>query len=135
MIPAKDGLVSTETDIVERLVAAFNARDVDAVIALFTPDAVYHNMPTTPVAGLDAIRRLVESFVKPAERIDWRILNIAQSGHTVLTERLDRFIIQGKTVDLPVMGAFDIRDGKIAAWRDYFDFPTWQRQTAPPPKS
>jgi limonene-1,2-epoxide hydrolase len=25
---------------------------------------------------------------------------------------------------------FDIRDGKIAAWRGYFDLATWQRQTA-----
>jgi len=24
---------------------------------------------------------------------------------------------------------FEIRDGKIAAWRDYFDLATWQRQT------
>jgi limonene-1,2-epoxide hydrolase len=127
--------VSAEMDVVERLIAAFNGRDVDAVMDLFAPDAVYHNMPATPVQGPAAIRRLVESFVKPAERIDWRILNMAQNGPTVLTERLDRFIIQGKTVDLPVMGAFDIHDNKIAAWRDYFDFPTWQRQTASPPKA
>jgi limonene-1,2-epoxide hydrolase len=25
---------------------------------------------------------------------------------------------------------FEIRDDKIAAWRDYFDLATWQRQTA-----
>jgi hypothetical protein len=25
------------------------------------------------------------------------------------------------TVEIPVMGTFEIRDGKIAVWRDYFD--------------
>ena len=39
----------------------------------------------------------------------------------MLTERLDRFEIGGKWIELPVMGSFDLRDGKIENWRDYFD--------------
>jgi len=27
----------------------------------------------------------------------------------------------GKSFELQVMGAFEVRDGKINAWRDYFD--------------
>ena len=34
----------------------------------------------------------------------------------------------GKDIALPVAGVFEVRDGKIAAWRDYFDLATWQRQ-------
>ena len=34
---------------------------------------------------------------------------------------MDTFKIGGKVADLPVMGTFEIRDGKICAWRDYFD--------------
>jgi len=51
-------------------------------------------------------------------------------GNLVFTERVDRFTMNGRTVALPVAGVFEIRDGKIAAWRDYFDFATWQRQVA-----
>lgn len=120
--------MSAETEIVTALVEAFNRRDVDAVMACFTPDAMYHNMPMAPVEGTEAIRSMIEFFVNPADRIDWENLHVAQAGSTVLTERIDRFVIGGKDVALPVMGAFDIRDGKIAAWRDYFDMPTWQRQ-------
>ncbi len=29
------------------------------------------------------------------------------------------------------MGAFELRDGKICAWRDYFDLAQFQRQMAP----
>jgi limonene-1,2-epoxide hydrolase len=39
----------------------------------------------------------------------------------VLTERVDTFHRGATAAALPVMGAFDIRDGKIGAWRDYFD--------------
>ena len=57
---------------------------------------------------------------------------IAESADGVgLTERTDRFLIAGKWIELPVMGAFELRDGKICAWRDYFDMAQFQRQMAP----
>jgi limonene-1,2-epoxide hydrolase len=114
--------------IVEALISAFNHRDIDAIMAFFTEDAVYHNMPTGPVQGTQAVRHVISMFIQPAEAVTWEMLNIAQVGDTVLTERMDNFVIKGKQVSLPVMGAFEIRGGKIAAWRDYFDMATWQKQ-------
>lgn len=55
---------------------------------------------------------------------------MAETGNAVLTERVDRFVINGKEVALPVMGIFELANGKITSWRDYFDLATWQRQTA-----
>ena len=66
----------------------------------------------------------------PAETIEFVVLHAAARGNLVFTERVDRFRIAGKTVELPVAGVFEIRDGRIAAWRDYFDLGTWQRATA-----
>ncbi len=37
--------------------------------------------------------------------------------------------MNGKKVELPVAGVFEVKDGKITAWRDYFDMQTWARQT------
>jgi limonene-1,2-epoxide hydrolase len=85
-------------------------------------------MPMEPVNGADAIRGVVEMFVNPAEEIDWEIMCTAENGNRVLNERLDKFVIGGKEVALPVMGIFDVVEGKIAVWRDYFDMATWQRQ-------
>jgi limonene-1,2-epoxide hydrolase len=48
-------------------------------------------------------------------------LHLAVCGNIVLTERVDTFTIGQVVAPLPVMGAFEIRDGKICAWRDYFD--------------
>ena len=39
----------------------------------------------------------------------------------LLTERIDTFHVGEVVAPLPVMGTFEIRDGKISAWRDYFD--------------
>jgi limonene-1,2-epoxide hydrolase len=120
--------MSQDIEVINAFIAAFNARDLDGIMSFFSDDPVYHNMPGDPVRGREAVRGLIESFVTPAEKIDWENLNVAQVGDTVLTERVDRFVVGGKDVVLPVMGPFEMRDGKIVEWRDYFDMATWQRQ-------
>ena len=87
-------------------------------------------MPMPPVRGKDAIRSVLDMFLKPAESVEFVILHVAAVDNAVLTERLDVFLIGGKKVELPVAGVFEVEAGKIAAWRDYFDMATWSRQTA-----
>ena len=122
--------MSSSIEIIQDFVAAFNVKDVDRVMTFFTEDAIYHNMPGDPVQGKEAVRNVIASYVNAASVVDWEILVISEVGPTVLTERVDRFVFGEKKVVLPVMGAFDMRDGKIAAWRDYFDQASWTRQMA-----
>jgi len=110
--------------------AAWSRRDIEELLGFFTEDAVYHNIPMAPVTGREGIRAVFEFFVPPAERIDWEVRHVASRDALVFTERVDRFVMSGKTVELPVAGVFEIRGGKIAAWRDYFDMQTWTRQTS-----
>mgnify|MGYP003343616549 CR=1 FL=1 len=49
-------------------------------------------------------------------------------GDVVLTERIDVFHMGETTIELPVMGIFEVRDGLIAAWRDYFDLNQYMSQ-------
>lgn len=114
--------------IVERFITAFNEKDLETVESLLTDDAVYHNLPSDPVSGKEAVMQVIRGYVTPAENLDWTITHQAVSGNVVLNERVDRFVLGGKQVVLPVMGSFEIRDGRIAAWRDYFDMATWERQ-------
>ena len=117
-----------ETLVLEFCVA-WSRRNIDELLGYFTDDAVYHNMPLAPVSGKDGIREILNLFVPPAGVIEFEMRNVASRGRVVFTERVDRFTIAGKTVSLPVAGVFEIRDGKIAAWRDYFDLATWQRES------
>ena len=109
---------------------AWEAVDIDALMEYFTDDAVYHNIPIAPVEGKDAIRATIEGFVGGIDKIEFEILNIAANGDNVLTERVDTFHGEAKTISLPVMGTFEVRDGKIAAWRDYFDLNQFMSQMA-----
>src|SRR5262249_32389110 len=100
----------------------------DSIIDFFTDDAVYHNIPVDPVTGKDAIRNMIAMFTTGVERIEFRVRNISADGDVVMTERLDVFTLPGKTIELPVMGTFELRAGKIAAWRDYFDLNQYMSQ-------
>lgn len=114
--------------IVRAFCQAFSRRDVDEILSFFTDDAVYHNMPMPAVQGKAAIKSVLDMFVKPSQSIDFNMLNTAASGDIVFTERIDKFQMGEKRVELPVCGVFEVRGGKIAAWRDYFDMATWTRQ-------
>ena len=113
-------------EVVRRFCAAWSD-DIGAVelAAFFTDDAVYHNIPLTPVTGREDIANTISSFIRPGppgiEGIEFRVINIAADGPVVLTERVDVFRLADKSFELPVMGTFEVSDGKINAWRDYFD--------------
>lgn len=116
-------------EVVERFIAAWSRNDVDELLSFFQPDALYHNVPVEPVRGVDAIRQVIVSFAGPATAIEWVVHRIAEAANgDVLTERLDRFEIGGSWIELPVMGSFVLRDGKIAEWRDYFDMKQFMDQ-------
>ena len=66
-----------------------------------------------------------------AERIEWVTHYQVVAGDVVMNERLDRFQLGGRWVEVPVAGLFVLRDGGIALWRDYFDLATYRRQTGP----
>ena len=114
--------------VVRDFCAAWPAVDLDAITAFFADDAVYHNIPVDPVTGKEAIRSTIAGFTAGVESIEFRIDNIAAVGDVVLTERLDIFRTPSKTMELPVMGTFEVRSGLITAWRDYFDMNMFMSQ-------
>jgi len=115
-------------DLIRDFCAVWSKGDLDAIIDYFTEDAVYHNIPVDPVTGRDAIRATIEGFTSGVDSIEFRVLNIAASGSVVMTERVDVFTLPSKTIELPVMGTFDVSADKITAWRDYFDLNQFMSQ-------
>jgi len=116
-------------DTVRRFIAAWSQGTVDELLAYFAPDGVYHNIPMEPWVGHEAIRGGIEAFFQIAMDVDFEITNIAVAGSVVFTERLDRFEMEAGHVDMPVVGVFEMADGKIAAWRDYFDMAMFAGQS------
>jgi limonene-1,2-epoxide hydrolase len=108
---------------------AWETLDKQRILDTFTDDAVYHNMPMAPATGKEAIGQLITMILgQAADGVKFEIRNIVADGDVVLTERVDTFTLGEKKIKLDVMGTFELRDGKIAAWRDYFDLAQWTKQ-------
>jgi limonene-1,2-epoxide hydrolase len=123
------GPLSERTAVVRRFVESFRTRDLDRIMLFFTDDCVYHNIPMDPVTGTSAIRAVLQGFMGMSTAVEFELLQIAENeAGVVLNERVDKFEIGGKWVAIPVMGAFELRDGKISAWRDYFDLAQFTKQ-------
>jgi limonene-1,2-epoxide hydrolase len=119
--------------VVREFCDAWSRRDADELGRYFSEDGVYHNIPMAPLVGVESIRQFIATFVSAVETLDFEVLQLASSGPLVFTERVDHFVLaDGKTVDLPVTGVFEVRAGKIAAWRDYFDLGMWAKQAGIP---
>jgi len=119
--------LDTPTDVVHSFVAAWNANDLERILAHLHEDVIYHNMPVEPLRGRAAVRAYLESK-GGFDRMHWKVLAIAASGNKVLTERVDDFTLRGVDVSLPLMGIFEIEGRLIRAWRDYFDLGVYRRQ-------
>jgi limonene-1,2-epoxide hydrolase len=117
----------TPSDVVRSFVEAWNAYDLERILAHLHEDVVYHNVPVEPILGRAAVRAYLHSK-GGFERMQWKLLAIAESGNKVLTERVDEFTLWGVEVSLPLMGIFEIDGDRIRAWRDYFDMEMYQRQ-------
>lgn len=122
--------MSTNTELILEFCQAWSRLDPAELAAYFTEDGVYYNMPAAPVEGRGEVEKFIRGFTASWTKTEWDVLNVAESGDVVIAERLDRTQAGDKSVDLPCTGVFEIRDGKIAVWRDYFDMGTYAREMA-----
>jgi limonene-1,2-epoxide hydrolase len=112
-------------------IAAWEERDIGKILSLMAPDAFYHNIPMQPLEGREAIRGMLSAFLANATKVKWTVHHIAENpAGVVLTERTDDFEMGSKKLSLRVMGTFELKDGLIFAWRDYFDLGQFQSQMA-----
>ncbi len=117
----------TENEMTVRdFITAWSRLDVEELVAFFTPDGVYHNMPMRPVAGHENLRGFIAGFLKGWTSTDWEVLNLIGRADIVMAERVDRTMLGERPVDLPCCGVFQLEDGKIKIWRDYFDLGTYR---------
>lgn len=110
-------------EIVVDFCAAFERLNSKDLLAYMAPEIVYENVPLPAMRGIDEAASFLTPLLTHAIKIEFKILNIAvsASGEQVLTERMDRLHFPTGIVDIPLMGIFVVREGKIVEWRDYAD--------------
>lgn len=120
-------MAADPTAVVRRFIDAWNAMDFDSVLELLDEDVRYHTVSMAPLEG----RAEVEAYIRALpvlDAIDWQVVNLVASGPLVMCERCDSFVLNGRQVTVAVSGAFEVEDGRITAWRDYFDVASFERQ-------
>ncbi|MFC9898218.1 nuclear transport factor 2 family protein [Nocardia sp. NPDC127579] len=114
--------MSSPDEIVRAMCRAWSTPDPAEIARFFAEDAVYHNIPMEPILGRTAIADFISGFLATFTAIDFDIHLQVANGPVVMNERTDTLRGKdGRDTPLPVVGVFEVRDGLITAWRDYFD--------------
>ncbi len=109
--------------VVQSFLAACAAEDFGAIPEHLAPQLIYHNVGMPVIHGRDAaVRFLRMLFGRPGTHFEVRTHRMAVDGNVVLTERTDVSIIGPLRFQFWVCGVFEVEDGRITLWRDYFDF-------------
>jgi limonene-1,2-epoxide hydrolase len=117
----------TNEDVLRALFSAWGEgldQGAEAIRAHFADDCLWEQMTLPTTTGPEEAAQLflsMEQIGLRAIEVDYR--NVGSSGDVVYTERIDRAIrADGTTAgEFPVVGVTEFRDGKIRAWREYFD--------------
>ena len=115
--------MTNNSDIITDFIDSWGRKDIDGIMAHFSEDAIYINIPMEPAnEGVTAIRAFIEGFIGMASDIEFIVHHQIDNGQgIIMNERTDRFFINDGWLELQVMGIFELANGKITHWRDYFD--------------
>lgn len=111
-------------EVVDEFIARVVRLDLDAACELVSDDVEYDNVPMGKVFGPDGIKSILGPLAGQLTGVEWTVHKQVAAGDLVFNERTDRFIKGDVAADLPVAGVFEVRDGRIVLWRDYFDMNT-----------
>lgn len=130
--------MSSRYDILRQVIAAWQAKDAEAVLAHMADDIVWHYAAAAlpPVRGKAAARKLLVRFGADMHRITWRIFAHAEVGDRLFIEGVDDYrTTEGHRVATPYAGVLDFRGDLIVGWRDYVDMGVIESQKAGAPLS
>jgi len=116
--------------VVERFLDRLRVADSDGAADLLAVDVEYENKGLPTIHGRERVRRLFEAMNRVGTGFEVYVHLISADGSSVLTERTDVLKWGRLRIQFWVCGRFDVRDGEIVVWRDYFDHLTILAATA-----
>jgi limonene-1,2-epoxide hydrolase len=113
---------STPTQVVELFLDLLRVEDIDGAAELLATDVEYVNVGLPTLRGRERVRRLLRGTLGlDGAGFEVYLHTISAAGTSVLTERTDVMKFGRLRIQFWVCGRFDVRDGQIVLWRDYFD--------------
>ena len=117
-------------DIIRQFFHAWGTTEQDLFTAMrtyLTPNAIWENVGLSLTTGPEEAIQFLGKYLAGARLATFaaEILHLSGDGDVVFVERVDRAVKLDGTLrtghGVRVVGVFELRDGKITAWRDYFD--------------
>jgi limonene-1,2-epoxide hydrolase len=112
----------SEAEIARSFLELFALGDLDAAMQLVHPDIDYTNVGFSTIHGKSRVAKVFKVMENPRADFGVKFINVTTDGPVVLTERIDELTFGKFTMQFWVCGRFEIEDGLITVWRDYFDF-------------
>jgi limonene-1,2-epoxide hydrolase len=118
-------MLKTPEEIVRAFCANVSDRDIATIEPLLADDIIFMNVGLEIYRGKQAVldhfngeHGVWDMF---PDTFDFRIRNLGATENRVYTERVDVVGVSGHDAYLPLLGIFEIENGKIKHWRDYAD--------------
>lgn len=115
-------------DLVQEFAAAFNRQDLPALLACFTEDAVYHDTFYGRHAGQAGLRAMFERMFREGRDYTWTMHVVVADALRAAAEWSFSYTVSdavprsaGRKVRITGMSLFELKGGKIAGYREYFD--------------
>ncbi len=114
--------------LVQRFATAFNARDVDGLLACFTERASYTDNFFGEHCGRDGLRAMFERMFREGREYAWRMDTIVETPVSAAAEWTFSYVVTdavprsaGRKVRFRGMSIFELDGGRIARYRECFD--------------
>ena len=107
--------------VVNDFIAAIGNKDEATAMALVADDCYYDNVPVGSMTGKDKMAEFLAPMFRSKGPVEFEILRQSAAGNIVMNERIDKFQAKGRDIAIPVAGVFEVNEGLITFWRDYFD--------------
>jgi limonene-1,2-epoxide hydrolase len=112
---------SEPLSVVRAIIAAWDARDFEAVLALFSEDAVLHSMMIEPIVGRKSIEARLARLKGARHHATLTVQRMGIIDERVFVERVDVITLNGRESGVPVVGVFEVEGGRVKLWREYYD--------------
>jgi limonene-1,2-epoxide hydrolase len=108
-----DGLIRAFID-------TFASRDAELLAPYFTDDITFENYGDAPVHGRRAVVDVWAGVFTAFAEVRFETLSQAVNGDLVFAEQVHGLALpDGALAPIKNMAVYELRDGQIAAWRDY----------------
>ena len=118
--PATD---ASQIEIVREFLESLAEGRIDGAVEMLGADVSYINVSLPTIRGRERVRGALRAAMGlPGAAFEVYLHSVSHDGDTVLTERTDVLIWGPLRMQFWVCGRFDVLDGEIVLWKDYFDW-------------